>query len=110
MLAHLEQNAYAAAREARSTAERLTRAAAESGQPPPHSAWQMQPAMPPVNVERAVCQLLLGRVEDAVRAFPNHHTPPLRLPIPRLTFIFTISGVLTRHGPRPDALRARSVR
>ena len=23
-----------------------------------------------------------------VRAFPNHHTPPLRLPIPRLTLLF----------------------
>ena len=90
MLAHLEQNAYAAAREARSTAERLTRAAAESGQPPPHSAWQMPPAMPPVNVERAVCQLLLGRVEDAVRAFPNHHTPPYAIgPITTTVYSYT---------------------
>ena len=30
-----------------------------------------------------------------VRGFPNHHTPPLRLPIPRLTIIFTLSGAKT---------------
>ena len=65
MLAQLEHSAYAAAQEARAQAERLTRAAADAGQPPPQGAWATPPAAEPVNVERAVCQLLLGRVEDA---------------------------------------------
>ena len=65
MLAQLEHNAYAQAQEARAQAERLTRAAADAGQPPPQGAWATPPTPEPVNVERAVCQLLLGRVEDA---------------------------------------------
>lgn len=65
MLAQLEHSAYAAAQEARAQAERLTRAAADAGQPPPQGAWATPPTPEPVNVERAVCQLLLGRVEDA---------------------------------------------
>ena len=35
---------------------------------------------------------------DEVRGFPNHHTPALRLPIPRLTFISTLSGPHKTHG------------
>ena len=65
MLAQLEQNAYLVAQEARAQAERLTRAAADAGQPPPNGAWATPPVQEPVNVERAGCQLLRGRVEDA---------------------------------------------
>jgi len=65
MLAQLERSAHAVHQESRARAERLTRAAADAGQPPPTGAWAMPPTPDPVNVERAICQLLLGRVEDA---------------------------------------------
>ena len=65
MLAQLEEAAYQAAMEAREQAEQISRMAYESGQPPPAGTWATPPPAEPVNVERAVCQLLLGRVEDA---------------------------------------------
>ena len=45
-------------------AEQMSRMAAAAGQPPPAGTWTTPPPAEPVNVERAVCQMLLGRVDD----------------------------------------------
>ena len=42
----------------------MSRMAAAAGQPPPAGTWTTPPPAEPVNVERAVCQMLLGRVDD----------------------------------------------
>ena len=64
MLAQLEEAAYTAAAESRAQAEQMSRMAAAAGQPPPAGTWTTPPPAEPVNVERAVCQMLLGRVDD----------------------------------------------
>ena len=98
MLAQLEHSAYAAAQEARAQAERLTRAAADAGQPPPQGAWATPPPPEPVNVERAVCQLLLGRVEDAAYSLgmgPDPSPYPLDPQVERFVQEHSPSGDFT---------------
>tara|TARA_B110000977_G_scaffold179808_1_gene238762 strand:- start:10777 stop:13170 length:2394 start_codon:yes stop_codon:yes gene_type:complete len=96
MLAQLEQNAYLVAQEARAQAERLTRAAADAGQPPPNGAWATPPVQEPVNVERAVCQLLLGRVEDAAYSLGMGPDPTPYVLDPQ------VERFVTEHSPSGD--------
>ena len=75
MLAQLEEAAYSAAAESRAQAEQMSRMAAAAGQPPPAGTWTTPPPAEPVNVERAVCQMLLGRVDDC-RVHPRDGPDP----------------------------------
>ena len=125
MFAQLEEAAYSAAAESRAQAEQMSRMAAAAGQPPPAGTWTTPPPAEPVNVERAVCQMLLGRVDDCayslgmgadpspypldpqVERFVTEHSPPAITP--RVSARSSIGG--SRTSPSPvSATAPRSTR
>ena len=68
------------------SADDVPRSPALESQIPIHQASLAEPASPvPVGTESSKAPSTPLMSPEQVRGFPNHHIPPLRLPVPRLT-------------------------